>query len=76
MRTIDIDMSGRVWVYTPETHKTEHHDKQRRIHLGPIAQETLNPPSTQYPIASTGPGEASVRCHLLKAIERHAVRIK
>jgi len=43
MRTIDIDMSGRVWVYTPETHKTQHHDKQRRIHLGPTAQEILRP---------------------------------
>jgi integrase len=43
MRTIDVDTSGRVWVYTPESHKTEHHDRQRRVHLGPAAQEILGP---------------------------------
>jgi integrase len=43
MRTIDIDMAGRVWVFRPETHKTEHHDKDRRIYLGPTAQEILRP---------------------------------
>ncbi len=41
MRTIDIDTTGRVWVYTPETHKTEHHGRERRIYLGPAAQEIL-----------------------------------
>ncbi|MGP0070012.1 MAG: tyrosine-type recombinase/integrase [Isosphaeraceae bacterium] len=43
MRTIDIDMTGPVWVFTPETHKTEHHGKERRIYLGPTAQEILRP---------------------------------
>jgi hypothetical protein len=43
MRTIDVDTSGRVWIYTPETHKTEHHGRERRIHLGPAAQEVLRP---------------------------------
>ncbi len=43
MRTIDIDRSGRVWIYTPETHKTEHHGRERRIYLGPTAQEILRP---------------------------------
>jgi integrase len=43
MRTIDIDRSGRVWIYTPETHKTEHHGRERRIYIGPTAQETLRP---------------------------------
>jgi integrase len=43
MRTIDVDTSGRVWIYTPETHKTEHHGKGRRIYLGPAAQEILRP---------------------------------
>src|SRR5262249_42823332 len=41
MRTIDVDPSGRVWIYTPESHKTEHHGRERRIHLGPGAQEIL-----------------------------------
>jgi integrase len=43
MRTIDVDTSGRVWTYTPESHKTEHHGRERRIYLGPQAQETLRP---------------------------------
>jgi integrase len=43
MRTIDVDTSGRVWIYTPETHKTEHHGRERRIYLGPAAQEVLRP---------------------------------
>jgi integrase len=41
MRTIDIDTSGKVWVYVPSTHKTEHHDRQRRVFLGPQAQAVL-----------------------------------
>jgi integrase len=43
MRTIDVDTSGRIWSYTPESHKTEHHGRERRIHLGPAAQEILRP---------------------------------
>ena len=43
MRTIDVDTSGRVWIYTPESHKTEHHGRERRIYLGPTAQEILRP---------------------------------
>jgi integrase len=41
IRTIDIDTSGRVWSYTPASHKTEHHGKRRVIHFGPRAQECL-----------------------------------
>ena len=41
MRTCDLDTSGRLWVYTPESHKTEHHGRERRIYIGPRAQETL-----------------------------------
>jgi integrase len=43
MRTIDVDTSGRVWIFTPESHKTEHHGKGRRIYLGPAAREILRP---------------------------------
>jgi integrase len=43
MRGRDIDRSGPVWKYVPESHKTEHHDRQRTILLGPKAQAILEP---------------------------------
>ncbi len=43
MRTCDLDTSGRIWVYRPLEHKTEHHGKERTIQLGPQAQEILRP---------------------------------
>src|SRR5262249_2722551 len=43
LRTIDIDRTGRAWIFTPQTHKTEHHGRGRRIFIGPRAQESLRP---------------------------------
>jgi integrase len=43
MRTCDLDTSGKLWTYTPERHKAAHHGKERRIPLGPRAQELLRP---------------------------------
>jgi integrase len=43
MRGADIDRGGSVWTYTPRTHKTEHHGKERVIYLGPRAQAVLRP---------------------------------
>src|SRR5262245_36675452 len=43
MRTIDVDATGKVWAYTPASHKTEHHGRERRVHLGPRAQAVLRP---------------------------------
>lgn len=43
MRTIDIDATGEPWTYTPGSHKTEHHDRDRAIPLGPRAREILKP---------------------------------
>jgi site-specific recombinase XerD len=31
------------WLYTPHRHKTEHHDQERLILIGPRAQEVLRP---------------------------------
>jgi integrase len=42
LRTIDIDRSGETWTYIPERHKTEHHDKDREIIIGPRAQAILS----------------------------------
>ncbi len=43
MRPCDIDRTGEVWSYTPLTHKTEHHEIEKVILLGPKAQEILKP---------------------------------
>jgi len=43
MRTCDLDMTGRVWTYKPESHKTRHHGHTRTIFIGPQAQEVLKP---------------------------------
>jgi len=43
MRTIDVNTAGRIWEYTPATHKTEHHGKTRVIFIGPAAREILRP---------------------------------
>ena len=41
MRTIDIDRTGPVWIYVPESHKTEHHGRGREIYIGPQGQAIL-----------------------------------
>ena len=39
----DMETIGKIWVYRPESHKTEHHSKERLIYLGPQAQAILKP---------------------------------
>lgn len=41
MRTGDVDRSEPIWVYRPGAHKTEHHGHERKVYLGPKAQEIL-----------------------------------
>ena len=42
MRASDLNMSGPIWEYRPETHKTEHHEGAFRvIMLGPKSQEII-----------------------------------
>lgn len=44
MRPCDVTLTtDGVWVYRPKGHKTEHHDKERRVYIGPQAQELLRP---------------------------------
>lgn len=50
MRPIDLDTSGRIWVYRPGSdqgqhgaHKTSYIGKDREIYLGPRAQEIIKP---------------------------------
>src|SRR6185436_17427489 len=41
LRPCDVDTSENVWIYTPSSHKTEHHGKQRVILIGPRTQNVL-----------------------------------
>ncbi len=43
IRPMDVNNSGTVWVYTPESHKTQHHERERRIYIGPKGQDILRP---------------------------------
>jgi len=43
LRPCDVDTSGEVWLYRPETHKTEHHGRDRVIPIGPKGQDILRP---------------------------------
>lgn len=41
LRPCDLDRSKEIWTYRPESHKTEHHGRERIILVGPKAQEIL-----------------------------------
>lgn len=41
LRPCDVDRSGDVWTYRPDSHKTEHHGRQRVVFIGPRAQAVL-----------------------------------
>jgi integrase len=41
VRPIDVDATGDVWRYRPESHKTEHLGRERIIFIGPKAQDVL-----------------------------------
>jgi integrase len=43
LRPCDLDRTTPTWCYRPETYKTEHHDQERRIFIGPGAQLVLSP---------------------------------
>jgi integrase len=43
IRPCDVDTTGDVWTYRPQSHKTEHHGCDRIIFIGPKAQEILRP---------------------------------
>jgi len=43
IRPCDVDTSGAVWSYRPESHKTAHHGRERVIFIGPRGQDVLRP---------------------------------
>jgi integrase len=44
LRPLDIDMTDATcWIYRPDRHKGEHHDRERVVFIGPRAIEVLRP---------------------------------
>ena len=43
MRGRDLDTTGPIWLYRPESHKTQHHGHERVAEIGPRAQEVIRP---------------------------------
>jgi integrase len=41
VRPCDVDRSGDIWLYQPESHKTEHHGRDRVVPIGPKGQDVL-----------------------------------
>jgi integrase len=41
LRPRDVDRTADIWLYRPESHKTEHHGRERLIFIGPQAQKIL-----------------------------------
>jgi integrase len=41
MRPCDIERDGKVWAYRPTSHKTQHHDHERVLFIGPEAQRVI-----------------------------------
>ncbi len=71
LRPADLDRSGEVWLYQPNQHKTEHHEKHRIITIGPQAQEVLRPyllrPADNYCFS---PAESEIKRHQRRSEER------
>ena len=43
LRPRDVDRTGSPWIYIPGSHKTEHHDLERKIPIGAEGQKILAP---------------------------------
>lgn len=43
LRPCDVKADGELWEYRPESHKTEHHGRDRVLFIGPKAQDVLRP---------------------------------
>lgn len=72
VRPIDIEMrNSACWVFTPEYHKTEHHGHERKILIGPRAQDVLRPwLGTKVDAYCFSPAESELRRNAVKKAHR------
>ena len=72
LRATDIDMGDPAcWVYRPDRHKTEHHDRERIAFIGPRAIEVLRPFIT---LDISGYLFSPKRSEAERNVQRHAAR--
>lgn len=50
LRGCDIDTSGKLWCFTPQTHKTSYRGLERKVWIGPKAQQVLQPFLADRPV--------------------------
>lgn len=77
LRLRDVDRSGEVWVYRPDSHKTEHHGKAKIILIGPKAQaivqehlQSADPDAYVFAVPRTEGKKAYRRDSYTNAIKR------
>lgn len=67
MRGRDLDTTGKIWIYRPESHKTEHHGYDRIVELGPRARKLVKPflkPDVEAYLFSPADAETERRAEL------------
>lgn len=73
----DLNLAGDVWEYVPASHKTEHHDRERRIYIGPKAQVILRRHMTadrERYVFESSPGTCYTKDTYNRAISRACKR--
>jgi integrase len=71
LRPMDLDRSGEVWQYRPASHKTEHHNRERVIFVGPQAQAVILPYLLRDAAAHCfSPAESETKRHVEMRVRR------
>jgi integrase len=71
MRTCDLDTSGKIWTYTPASHKSTYRGHRRTIYFGPQAQAVVQPfLKTELQAFIFSPRDSVAKLRM----ERHAAR--
>lgn len=73
IRPVDLDKTGKVWVYRPTWHKNAHRGQDRTIYIGPKGQEVIRPflggRAVDAPLFSPAEANAERRIELHKKRE-------
>ena len=73
LKPANVDRSGDIWEYRPESHKTEHHGRQRVVFIGPQAQAVLRPYLLRDEDSFCFQPRRSWRLHFTKNSYRNAI---